>query len=38
MEIVPKDGLGLMSWARLKVDELDLRSRWVRATNGLEPK
>ena len=40
-----KDGLGLMSWARpkvdeldLKVDELDLKGRWVGITkiDGLD--
>ena len=38
MAMSPKDGLGLMSWARPKVDELHLRGRWVGTTNGLEPK
>ena len=38
MAMDPKDGPSLMSWARHKVDELDLRGRWVGVTNGLEPK
>ena len=30
-----KYGLGLMSWTKPKVDDLDLRGRWVGITNGL---
>ena len=33
-----KYGLGLMSWTKPKIDELDLRGRWVVITNEFEPK
>ena len=29
MAMSPKDGLDLMSWVRIKVDELNLKGRWI---------